>query len=59
MLFQAINDKGVSVFRTEYVSCIPVESQLTSMQKAGYKFRIDGKAVSIKKIKEILKTSNL
>lgn len=59
MLFQVVNDNGVPVFHTEYISCIPDESQLTSMQKAGYKFKVDGKSVSIKKIKETLKTSNL
>lgn len=59
MLFQVVNDKCISVFRTEFASCIPDESQLMSMQKVGYKFKIDGKAVSIKKIKEKLKTSIL
>ena len=60
MKFQVINDKGVPVMGTEYVSCIPDEQQLSSMAKAGYKFKIDGKAMSIKKIKQVIQdTSNL
>lgn len=53
MKFEVINDKGVAVMSTEYVSCIPDDGQLTSMSKAGYKFKIGGKSTSIKKIKEI------
>lgn len=53
MLFQVINEKGISVMRTEAPSCIPIDSHLTSMSKVGYKFKIDGKFTPIKKIKEI------
>lgn len=59
MKFEVVNDKGVTVMFTEMPSCVPDEPQLTSMQKAGYKFKIDDKAASIKKVKETLKTSNL
>lgn len=52
MKFEVTNDKGVSVMSTEHKSCIPDDSQLFSMAKAGYKFKIDGKAVSVKKVKE-------
>lgn len=58
MKFQVVNDKGVAVMSTEYVSCIPDDSQLTSMSKAGYKFKIDGKALSIKKIKEFVSNAS-
>ena len=37
--------------RTEYKSCMPTDSQLSSMIKAGYKFKIDGKTVSLKQVK--------
>lgn len=50
MLFQVINNKDVPVMRTEYISCISDESQLSVMVKAGYKFRLDGKVVSKKKV---------
>ena len=53
MLLQIVNDKGVTVMRTENKSCIPDDTQLSCMYKTGYKFKIDGKTVSIKKIKEI------
>lgn len=53
MKFQVMTDKGDWVMETYYPSCIPNDTLLTSMSKAGYKFRIDGKATSVKKIKEI------
>lgn len=53
MLFQIINDKGVLVMKTEHKSCIPDDYQLSSMSSAGFKFKIDGKIASIKKIKEM------
>lgn len=53
MKFQVINDKGIGVMETHFASCMPDGAQLASMSKAGYKFKIDGKAVSIKKIKEV------
>lgn len=53
MIFQVINDKGVLVMRTEQKSCIPDDNQLLSMSKAGYKFKVDGKLTSIKRVKEI------
>lgn len=56
MLFQVINNKGIPVIRTEYISCIPDESQLSAMVKAGYKFRLDGKNISKKRVLEFVKT---
>lgn len=51
---------NVEIFTEEYVAMIysdvaslPTDAQLTSMAKAGYKFRLNGKIVSAKKIKEI------
>lgn len=54
MQFEVINDKGVTVMRTEHKSCIPDDNQLASMAKAGYKYKIDGKTVLTKKVKEIM-----
>lgn len=59
MKFEVVNDKGVTVMQTEMKSCVPNDDELFTMSKAGYKFKLDGKSVSIKKIKETLKTSNL
>ncbi len=55
MKFEVVNDRGVTVMNTSSISCIPNIDELTSMSKAGYKFKIDNKSVSIKKIKEVLK----
>lgn len=55
MKFQALNDKGVCVMETCYANCIPEDEQLFLMSKAGYKFKIDGKIISAKKVKELRK----
>ncbi|MDD6022207.1 MAG: hypothetical protein PUB94_06125 [Oscillospiraceae bacterium] len=53
MKFQVVNDKGSPVMETEHISCIPDYSSLSSMSKAGYKFKVDGKIINLKKIKEM------
>lgn len=58
MKFEVINDKNKTVMLTEYISCIPNNSALTSMFDAGYRFKIDGKIIPIKKLKEKLKEFN-
>lgn len=50
--FEIINEKGVAVMTTEHMSCIPDNDQLCHMSKAGFKFRIDGKNASVKRINE-------
>jgi len=50
MKFEVINDKGATVMRTETKSCIPDKDELTTMSKAGYKFRIDEKNITVKKL---------
>ena len=35
-------------------SCFPTKSEITSMIKAEYKFKLDGKSISGKKIKDML-----
>ncbi len=54
MKFEIFNDNGVILFNTEYIECIPHYKELSSMSKMRYKFKINGKIVSIKKINEIL-----
>lgn len=51
--FEVLNEKGVAVMGTNSPSCIPDDNQLSSMSKAGYKFKIDGKSASVKKVKEV------
>lgn len=55
MKFEVINDKNKTVMSTTSLSCIPNKNELNSMSKVGYKFKIDGKAITIKKLNEKLK----
>ena len=55
MKFEVINARGVTVMQTTMKSCIPDEEQLTYMSKVGYKFRLEGKVVTLKKLKEFQK----
>ena len=55
MKFEVVNDKNKTVMTTNYIGCIPTDKELSSMYKAGYKFKLNGKAVSLKKVLEIKK----
>ena len=55
MKFEIINTENKTVMNTTSVSCIPDKDSLISMSKSGYKFKIDGKILSTKKIIEQLK----
>lgn len=55
MKFEVVNDKNKTVMNTTSPSCIPDKGILTSMSKAGYKFKLDGKLITIKKLNEKLK----
>lgn len=55
MKFEVVNDKNKTVMSTESLSCIPNKDALNSISKAGYKFRFDGKMITIKKLNEKLK----
>lgn len=57
MKFEAIQN-GEIIFVTEQISCIPPKRQIEIMTKAGYKFKIDGKIITKKRIEEILKEHN-
>lgn len=56
MEFKVINENGICVMSTTHESCIPDEDQLKDMAKYGYKFKLDNKAISAKKLKEYLLT---
>lgn len=53
MKFEVIGIDNKTVFQTEYKECIPPKSEIESMYKAGYKFKIDGKSTTKKKVLEI------
>lgn len=58
MKFEVINDKNKVVMHTESMSCIPDKETLKSMLSAGYKIKLDGKALSKKAINELTKGEN-
>ena len=55
MKFEVINDKNKTVYYTYREKDIPQKEYLDSMVSAGYKFKIDGKVASKKKIEELMK----
>ncbi len=58
MKFEVVNDKNKVVMSTTSPSCIYDKDTLNLMSKAGYKFKLDGKAITIKKLNEQLKETN-
>lgn len=59
MVFEVVNEKGISVMKTKYLSCIPSANQINVMLSIGYKIRIDGKIATRNKIKELLKEAKI
>lgn len=55
MKFQVFGRDNQCKFVTEHKSCIPCRQELTHISKAGYKFKLDGKLVSLSRLKEELK----
>lgn len=55
MKFEVVNSNGKTVMQCSSVSCIPDNTQLSLMTKAGYKFKIDNKIVNQSKVKEFIK----
>lgn len=52
MKFVVINESGVGVMACEDVSCVPSYDVLKDMYGAGYRFSLDGKNATLKKMKE-------
>lgn len=55
MKFEVINDKSKPVMTCTQESCIPPADILKSMSAAGYKFRLEGKVMAVKRIMEYIK----
>ena len=55
MKFEIFNENGVRLFYTEHKECIPTPNELSAMTRLRYKFKVDDKIVSKKKVEEILK----
>lgn len=50
MKFQVFGKDNQCKFVTESKSCIPKKKQLTNISKAGYKFKLDGKVISLSRL---------
>ena len=54
MKFQVFRKDNKCKFITESKSCIPDKKQLTDISKAGFKFKLDGKVISLTRLKREL-----
>lgn len=50
MLFEVVNRLGNTVMQTQYETCVYDTEDLTSLHKAGYRFKVDGKFVNLGKV---------
>ncbi len=58
MKFEVINDRNKPMMSTTSWSCVYDKDTLSSISKAGYKFKLDGKVITLKKLNEKLKEIN-
>ena len=54
MKFEVISSLGAPVFSTEYPECVPSDDDLKHLWNCGYKFQIDKKNYTLKKLKAFL-----
>lgn len=57
MLFEVVNRLGNTVMQTQYETCVYDMEDLTSLHKAGYRFKVDGKFVNLGKVLSTVKES--
>lgn len=57
MLFEIVNRLGNTVMQTQYETCVYDTDDLTSLHKAGYRFKVDGKFVNLGKVLSTVKES--
>ena len=55
MRFEVINSESTTLMQTTTWLCIPDKPMLTSMAKAGYRFKLDGRIITPKKLDEKMK----
>ena len=55
MRFEVINSESTTLMQTTTWLCIPDKPTLTSMAKAGYRFKLDGRIITPKKLDEKMK----
>lgn len=54
MKFEVINDKQKTVMQTTNIACVPNETEIKLMTKAGYKFRMNGKLIKKSDLQKII-----
>ena len=59
MRFEIINDKGTIVMNCSSIDCMPNKEQIDVMLQIGYKFKVDNRIISKKKIVEIIKEKQI
>lgn len=57
MLFEVVNRLGNTVMQTQYETCVYDTDDLTSLHKAGYRFKVDGRYVNLGKVLSAVKES--
>lgn len=57
MLFEVVNRAGNTVMQTQYETCAYDTEDLTSLHRAGYRFKVDGKFVNLGKVLTTVKDS--
>ena len=57
MLFEVVNRLGNTVMQTQYETCVYDTDDLTSLHKAGYRFKVDGRYVNLGKVLSTVKES--
>lgn len=53
MLFQILKD-GRGMMSTTSAKCVPSRALLLEMQRAGFSFRLDGKAATVQKVIKVI-----
>lgn len=54
MKLEIFNESGKRVFITCEKSCFPKKSEINTMSKVGWKFKLDDKRISKKNLEEII-----
>ena len=57
MKFEVVNRFGKTMMQCSEYNLIPTKDILENMYKAEYRFKLDGKDISFKKAKELLKNN--
>lgn len=56
MIFEVFDSDGMGMLRCKDIMSIPDKQTLKSMSNAGFKFKLNGKSVGIRKLNEIIES---